>query len=152
MLNGNFGGKLIHNVYVDESFYSSRSSSYMSQQIALNFHFDAFEIDGGGFSNKSQIHMDQDYAKHSSSYLFYEGGLPNLQAAETLAQWEATIPQAPHFLNSTMVKLSELCEDDQTQKTLGNYIDAFVDAKGRPGEIPMEVLRNLHVEYISTKP
>ena len=76
MINGNFGGKLIHNVYIDTDFYKSRSSSWMSTQIDLNFHFDAFSIDGGSFHNRSDIKMDQDYLKHSRSYLFYEGGFP----------------------------------------------------------------------------
>jgi len=146
MLNGNFGGKLIHNVYVDEDFYSSRTSSYMSQQISLNFHFDAFQIDGGGFSNRSQIHLDKDYEKHSSSFLFYEGGLPNLQDESDLDKWALTIPQQPHFLNSTMIKISELVSDSKVKTTLGNYIDDFVAAAGNPSKISQAALDTMHVK------
>ena len=39
----NFGGKLIHNVYVDTDWYSSQQSSWVSSQISLNFHYDAFD-------------------------------------------------------------------------------------------------------------
>ena len=140
MVNGNFGGKLIHNVYIDTDFYSSRSSSWMSTQIDLNFHFDAFSIDGGSFHNRSDIKMDQDYVKHSRSYLFYEGGLPALQNEQTLGQWEATIAQAPHFLNATMSKISELADDSSVEQTLSSYIDKYVSHAGKAELIPLEEL------------
>ena len=143
MLNGNFGGKLIHNVYIDTSFYRKHTSSWMSQQIDLNFHFDAFEIDGGGFHNRSDIHLDEDYMKHSRSYVFYEGGLPALQTDQTMGQWEATIYKAPHFLNATMSKISDLAEDDATEKTLSGYIDLYMKHAGNPAMISMEELRTL---------
>ena len=143
MINGNFGGKMIHNVYIDTDFYSSRSSSWMSTQIDLNFHFDAFSIDGGSFHNRSNIKMDQDYEKHSKSYLFYEGGLPALQNEQTLGQWETTIAQAPHFLNATLSKISELAESEQVEKTLSGYIDKYVQHGGQADLIPLEELRML---------
>ena len=132
IINGNFGGKLIHNVYIDADWYSKQTSSYVSSQISLNFHFDAFAIDGGGFTNKSQINLDKDYTQHSSSYLFYEGGLPSLQTNQTLADWEPTIAQQPHFLNCSLAKISELAEDPAIQKTLSGYIDAYLAHGGKP--------------------
>lgn len=143
MINGNFGGKLIHNVYVDTSWYSKQSSSWVSTEISLNFHFDAFSIDAGGFTNKSSIKMDKEYEKHSSSYMFYEGGLPNLQAEQTLGEWQATIPQQPHFLNATLGKVSDLAENNKVGKTLSGYIDLYLKSAGNPSLIPIEDLRAL---------
>eukprot|EP00937_MAST-01D_sp_MAST-1D-sp2_P002337 g2337.t1 len=132
VVNGNFGGKLIHNVYVDADFYASKSQSWVSNQISLQFHFDVFDIDGGGFTNKSQIDIDQDFSKHSQSYLFYEGGLPSLQTNTTLADWEPTIAQAPHFLNATLAKISDLAADPQVQQTLQGYIADYLAHGGNP--------------------
>ena len=143
MINGDFGGKLIHNVYIDTDFYMKHTSSWMSTQIDLNFHFDAFDIDGGGFHNRSDIHMNQDYVKHSKSYVFYEGGLPALQTDQTMGQWEATIYKAPHFLNATMAKISDLAENPKIQKTLSGYIDLYMSHAGNGPKITMEELRAL---------
>jgi hypothetical protein len=143
IINGNFGGKLIHNVYVDTAFYYSQSSSWISNQIALNFHFDAFAIDGGGFTNKSEININQNYSQHSSSSLFCEGGLTNLQTNETLAQWETTIAEAPHFLNCTLSKLSDLAQDSEIQKTLSSYIDLYLAKGGNFSKMSMTKLRAL---------
>lgn len=132
IMNAGFGGKLKHNVYIETDFFKSRKSSYMSQQISLNFHYDAFSLSGGGFHNKSEIHMDQDYTHHSTSYLFYEGGLPALQTNETLVDWEATIWEAPHFLNATLSKISDLAEDPKTQQTLSDYIVSYLSHAGNP--------------------
>jgi hypothetical protein len=137
----NFGGKLIHNVYVDTDWYSSQQSSWVSSQISLNFHYDAFDIDGGGFHNKSQIKMDKDYEKHSQSYMFYEGGLTILQSGQTLDDWQESIPQVPHFLNATMAKISELASDyNGVGKTLSNYIDLYMEHAGKPSAIPLKDL------------
>lgn len=130
-VHANFGGKLIHNVYVDTSYYYSKTQSWISTQISLNFHFDAFAIDAGGFQNRSQIKIDQTFQEHSKSYLFYEGGLPALQTNQTLAQWEPTIAQAPHFLNATLNKISELAADPAIRQTLGGYIDEYIKNGGR---------------------
>merc|ERR1712216_753890 len=94
------------------------TSSWVSSQISLNFHFDAFAIDAGGFTNRSEIKMDKSFMEHSKSYLFYEGGLPALQTSQSLAQWEPTIAQAPHFLNATLDKISNLAADPQVQTAL----------------------------------
>ena len=143
MINADFGGKLIHNVYIDTDFYMKHTSSWMSTQIDLNFHFDAFAIDGGSFHNRSDIHMDQDYMKHSKSYCFYEGGLPALQTDQTMGQWEATIDQAPHFLNATLGKISDLAENPKIQKTLSGYIDLYMKHAGSGPKITMEELKAL---------
>jgi hypothetical protein len=138
MINADFGGKLIHNVYIDTDFYMKHTSSWMSTQIDLNFHFDAFAIDGGSFHNRSDIHMDQDYMKHSKSYCFYEGGLPALQKDQTMGQWESTIAQAPHFLNATMGKISDLAENPKIEATLSNYIDLYMKHAGNGPKITTE--------------
>ena len=81
--------------------------------------------------------MNQDYAQHSSSYLFYEGGLPNLQTNQTLSQWESTIAEAPHFLNCSLSKISDLAEDPKIQDTLSGYIDLYLAHGGQFPKIPM---------------
>ena len=134
IVSANFGGRLIHNVYVDTDYYMSQSQAWVSNQINLNFHYDAFNVSGGGFSNKSDIHIDQDYAQHSSSVLFYEGGLPSLQENTTLGEWMATIPDVPHFLNATVLgKLSDVVADPTVQATLSGFIDVYLaNAGGAP--------------------
>eukprot|EP00936_MAST-01D_sp_MAST-1D-sp1_P000962 g962.t1 len=132
VINANFGGKLVHNVYVDTAFYASKSQSWVSNQLSLQFHFDIFDIDAGGFTNRSDIKVDQDFLKHSQSYLFYEGGLPSLQTNSTLADWEPTIAQAPHFLNATLAKISDLAADPQVQQTMSGYIDKYLAHGGNP--------------------
>merc|ERR1712216_847507 len=107
------------------------TSSWVSSQISLNFHFDAFAIDAGGFTNRSEIKMDKSFMEHSKSYLFYEGGLPALQTSQSLAQWEPTIAQAPHFLNATLDKISNLAADPQVQKALSGYIDEYLSTGGK---------------------
>ena len=123
---GSFGGRMVHNVYVDTDFYMKSSQSWVSNQINLNFHWDAFNVSGGGFSNKSAIHMDQNYTQHSSSYLFFEGGEPTLQTNTSLGPWANSVPHFPHFLNSTLHKLSTLCDDEQVMTTLSGVIDSYM--------------------------
>jgi hypothetical protein len=133
IITANFGGRLIHNVYVDTDYYMSQTHSFMSTQINLNFHYDAFNISTGHFHNKSDIHLDKDYAQHSSSHIFFEGGLSSLKENTTLGEWKASLPEVPHFLNATLGKLSDLVDDPTVQATLSGFIDAYVaNAGGAP--------------------
>ena len=61
-----------------------------------------------------------------------------MQANQTLGQWEQSIAEAPHFLNATLSKTSDLATDGHVQNTLSNYIDAYLAHGGKP---PMAALQ-----------
>ena len=42
------------------------------------------------------------------------------------------IAQAPHFLNSTLAKISDLAADPQVQQTMSGYIDTYLAHGGNP--------------------
>merc|ERR1711959_311296 len=65
--SANFGGKIVHDTYVDMSYYQSKDSSWISTQVELLFHFDCYNLSSGGFGNRSSIekHLDEEFRKHS---------------------------------------------------------------------------------------
>lgn len=102
----NFGGRLNLDVFTDEAFDKSQTQDWKYDQHSLSFHFNLFAIDASatiaGFSNKSQIHINQDFLQHSRTYLYYEGGDPTKMSEASLVDWLSSVQGQPHWLNVTL--------------------------------------------------
>ena len=77
----NFGGGLNLDIFTNGSFDRSQSQEWKSDQHSLAFHFHLYDIDPSasiaGFTNKSQIHVNQSFVNESRVRGFWEHtGLP----------------------------------------------------------------------------
>lgn len=127
----NFGGQLNLDIFVNGSFDRSQSQQWNSDQHSLSFHFHLYDIDPSasiaGFTNKSQIHVNESFKNESRVRLFYEGGDPTLMGEESLAPWRTSIQKQPHWLNVTYEPLSKLpFLDSQVAATLDSYIIKYI--------------------------
>jgi hypothetical protein len=124
----NFGGKVTVNTFVNQSLFEKHTASWVYNQLSLEFHMSLFNISGGGFQNKSSIHIDQQFTENSHTYVFFEGGDPRLQSNETCGQWLQSVPDYPVYLNVTIADISTaIAPQDPTkaallQKTIQAYI------------------------------
>jgi hypothetical protein len=133
----NYGGLLNLDIFTNGSYDKSQSQEWKSDQHSLAFHFHLYDIDPSasiaGFTNKSQIHVNQSFANQSRVRLYYEGGDPTLMGEDTLAPWKQSIRKAPHWLNVTMQKLSTLpCLNSTVSATLDTYIMDYLKSKAGP--------------------
>ena len=123
----NYGGQLNLDIFTNGSFDRSQTQKWNSDQHSLAFHFTLFDIDPSaqiaGFTNKSQIHVNQSYLNQSRVYLYYEGGDPTLMGEDSLRPWLNTLQKLPHWLNVTYLPLSKLpFLSPQVASTLDGYI------------------------------
>eukprot|EP00750_Incisomonas_marina_P001826 INCI11702.1.p2 GENE.INCI11702.1~~INCI11702.1.p2 ORF type:complete len:539 (-),score=92.83 INCI11702.1:2673-4112(-) len=130
----NFGGGLNLDIFTNGSFDRSQSQEWKSDQHSLAFHFHLYDIDPSasiaGFTNKSQIHVNQSFVNESRVELYYEGGDPTLMGEDSLVPWKQSIRKAPHWLNVTYQKLSKLPyladSHPQTAATLDTFIMEYL--------------------------
>uniref|UniRef100_A0A7S1C5P8 MACPF domain-containing protein n=1 Tax=Bicosoecida sp. CB-2014 TaxID=1486930 RepID=A0A7S1C5P8_9STRA len=130
----NFGGHVHVNTFVNKSFLATKSTSWVQNQFSLTFHYWMFDISGGGFTNRSDIHIDNAFKEAATTYIFFRGGDLTLQSNATVDAWLKTIPANPLYLNVTLSDLSTLVTDagkaTNLQKTITHYLNT--------GEMPTE--------------
>ena len=82
----------------------------------LTFHSDLFDVSAGGFTNRSQIHIDELFDKYATSYIFFKGGDEKLQSNETLSKWIESIPGHLIYIKCDFQPIEEFIAD-QNKKT-----------------------------------
>lgn len=140
----NYGGKINLDVFTDKAFNEARSQTWTSDQHSLSFHFNLYALDASatiaGFTNKSQIHVNQSFLQHSRTYLYYEGGEPTLMDEDTLKPWLDSVNSQPHWLNVTLDPLWTLpFLSKPVAATMQNQIEAYfkkASGKGPPAPTP----------------
>lgn len=103
-----YGGAFHLSTFVDDSMFSSHTESWVANQMSLTLSYDMFQISAGGFHNRSDIHIDQEFQHSSETYIFFKGGDPALQSNTTAAEWFKSIPQYPVYLNTTLIGLDQV--------------------------------------------
>lgn len=130
----NFGGHVHVNTFVNKSILASHSSSWVQNQFSLTFHYWMFDLSGGGFTNRSDIHISNEFKQAATTYIFFRGGDLALQSNATVNQWADSIPANPLYLNVTMSDLSELVTDAKKASLLQKTIKSYLDV----GKLPTE--------------
>jgi hypothetical protein len=133
MMNSKFGGRVHVDTFLSKSFMSKYSSQWVSEQISLTLHYSIFDISGGGFQNKSSIHISKAFKEASKTDIYYAGGDPVLQTNTTLITWVQSIPEHAHYMNATISDLSQLVKDPTKASTLQTVIKKFMI----DGELPV---------------
>jgi len=126
----NYGASIHMDSFVGQNLIQKYSLQWASQQMSLSFHYYLFTVSAGGFHNKSDIKIDNTFAQHSESYVFFQGGDPTLASTDTLAQWVATIAAQPHYLNITLRPLSELVTNAGVKATMNTAMGSYIAHNG----------------------
>lgn len=128
--SGKFGGRVHVNTFVNKTFLKTVSKEWVSQQFALQFHYEMFQISAGGFTNRSQIHVASKFKQAETTFNAFTGGDVTLQNNEDTAAWLESVPAQPLALNVTMNDISTLISDPSkaaiaanVQKVVKHYID-----------------------------
>ena len=125
---GTFGGRLDFFVGVDRLFASKYSATYVAEQYGLFFHSKLFDIDSGGFKNRSDIHVDKAFAENIQSKTFFDGGDPAL--TQNLSQWVQSIADNTFPLNVSLVGIWNLFDDPIKRGEVKAYVSTYLNGYG----------------------
>lgn len=121
------GLRLNVDTFVDTSIFHEYTDDWVSTQMSLTFHYLCFGISAGGFKNKTDIHVSDDFKKVSKSTITYIGGDEALQTNSTLKEWALSVDKFPQALNHTLTETPVLVADSAKQAMLqavnSNYLN-----------------------------
>jgi hypothetical protein len=122
-----------------DSYVQNVTQSWAASQWNLNFDltlFDLLQITGGagGFHNKSQIHIAQQFLQNTKSYSFFRGGDTGL-ANSSQVEWLASTIATPAWVHTRLMDLSAVVP--LTSPDVANNIDATVNYYLKEGTLPV---------------
>jgi hypothetical protein len=124
---GAFGGSVHLSQFLSKKIAGNYSLDQVAHQLSLGFSLYLFNISGGGFHNKSDIHLASWFAENAKTYMFFAGGAPAYQTNQTVGQWMQSIPDYAGLLNTTLCPLTDLVTWDATrQASLKSYIHEYL--------------------------
>ena len=135
---GVFGGKFNLITKVSDKILKSYDKSWCITQLSLTFSYGAYSFGMSGFKNKTDIHVNNDFANNAKTDMFFVGGDFTLQSNETLKEWYQSIPGQPSLIGGEFNLISDLVDNNAVKKKnleaiLKNYV-----ATGRV-EIPASI-------------
>ncbi|KAL0487717.1 PV21 [Acrasis kona] len=99
---------------VSQDILKKKDISWVTEQLSLSFTYKAFDISGGMFKNKSDIHISEDFAKACRTSEFFEGGTD--QSNETLVKWYESLVGMPGVVGGSFRPISDLVTNDINKK------------------------------------
>jgi hypothetical protein len=97
---------------IDKHIFQEYEKSWVYEQLSLTFTYKNWELDAGGFDNKSDIHIAKDFAQAARTTQLFQGGDRKYQLNSTLKPWFESINDYPNVIGGTFLPLSELIEND----------------------------------------
>jgi hypothetical protein len=131
----NFGGQVDVNTFVNQTMIQKKSEQWAAEQMSFTFHYYMFDISGGGFKNKSDIHIDNDFLKSAITSIYFKGGDLGLQSNETVGEWMKTITHYPVSLNCTCNPISDVIPNAAVKAKVFSYIQSYTSS----GKLPLQV-------------
>jgi hypothetical protein len=126
-----FGGKCIFDVMTSDTVIDNYSKSWTSTQYGFYFHYVLFNISSGGFTNRSDITINNQYLKNSNSNITFLGGNPSLANINNITDWVNTIDEYTFPINSTLNGLWELIDDPIKSLTLKDFIIRYLNSNNK---------------------
>jgi hypothetical protein len=99
---------------VSEQILKSKDISWVTEQLSLTFTYNAFDLSGGMFKNKSDIHISEDFKKACRTIEFFEGGSDQNNA--TLIKWFDSLLQIPGLVGGNFRPISDLVTNDANKR------------------------------------
>jgi len=112
------GGRFDCVTSLDETLIQKYDKSWAMTQISLTFTYDGFDIYAGGFTNRSQIKINNIFQEASKTSMFFVGGERSLQTNETEKPWFRSIDDYPSLIYGSFSSISELATDPVKQRNL----------------------------------
>eukprot|EP01029_Cantina_marsupialis_P016543 TRINITY_DN3692_c0_g1_i1.p1 TRINITY_DN3692_c0_g1~~TRINITY_DN3692_c0_g1_i1.p1 ORF type:complete len:354 (+),score=96.50 TRINITY_DN3692_c0_g1_i1:39-1100(+) len=126
------GGFVHMDTFIQRSYAVNMTTSYISEQLKLEFHSVLFNISAGGYHNRTEIHVDQSFKEHIESHVFFRGGDKDLQDPATSAEWKQSLYRNPQIMQGTISDLSTLLDDMEAERYLKLTIAEYLDT----GKLP----------------
>jgi len=120
---------------VDSKIFQNYSMDWVSTQMGLEFHYAAFDIDAGGFKNRSKIHVSNDFTKAAQTFSTYTGGDLHLQTNKTMAEWVQSVDGFPAALNYSVSDITVLVNDPSTKNMLAEVLKNYAKTSNLPKAI-----------------
>jgi hypothetical protein len=111
-----FGGQIRAFSFLKKVLVESRDVNWIREQMSFTFHYNLFNLSGGGFRNRSDIRINNFFSEHAKSELVYTGGIRSLQRNDTLREWDHSIDDEPGLLHGKYRPISDLITNEPVKK------------------------------------
>lgn len=122
------GGKVEFAAAINNDLLNRESSSWVSEQFSLSFHFSLFNFSTGGFYNRSEIHINETFSKEAITNVNFFGGDPILANLDNSDEWLKTIDEYMFPINVTLTGIWNLVEDQIKSHTMYKAVLAYLAA------------------------
>jgi len=87
------GGSVTVMTTLDKAFYGSVTAKWAFTQFALAFDWSFIDLGVSGFTNRSQIHINETFTAHAKNETFFRGGDPQYEHQDglELGLWRGSI-------------------------------------------------------------
>ena len=126
-----FGAELDFNVAVTETITKSYSQEWVYEQAGMSFHYYLFNVSAGGFTNRSDIHIDSEFLAESKANTSFYGGDPALADITKLDRWVQSVDQNLFPLNATFVPIWTLVTDSVKRQTMQDFMMDYIRTHNR---------------------
>lgn len=113
-----FGAKAEYAAAMNKNMTNTESSSWVSQQFSLSFHYMMFNFSAGGFENRSDIHINQTFQQMSNWDVIFYGGDPILATQDRSGEWLKTIDEFMFPINTTLHGIWNFVDDTVKSNTM----------------------------------
>jgi len=121
-----FGAKLDFNTFATNQIIQQYSYQWVTEQYGLYFHYDLYDVSAGGFTNRSEITLSEQFLKEVNADTSFYGGNPSLADLNNLGPWSQTIDQYAYPINATLNGIWELVTNQTKQNTLKTFILNYI--------------------------
>ncbi|KAL9652752.1 hypothetical protein ABK040_010785 [Willaertia magna] len=111
-----FGGRMDSITAVSNSILDSYDKKWATTQLSLQFTYNTYSFDTGGFKNKTDIKIAKEFADKSNAAIYFIGGDQQQQTNDTIREWFQTIKGNPEIIGGSFQLLSEVIGDDPVKK------------------------------------
>lgn len=127
-----FGAKVDYNTGITQELISTYKYQWIETQYTLNFYYNLFVIDNGGYTNKSNIIISQEFLENANANVTFLGGDPTVANLQNMSIWIKTLDSNTFPLNTTLSGLWNLVVGNDTKKnTMMNFIINYTNAQSR---------------------
>jgi len=121
------GARLDYNTIVSNNLIQKYGYDWICTQYELYFYYNLFDMNSGGFNNKTDIIVDLAFLRDVKLDVTFYGGDPMYTNINNLAKWLKNIDTNVYPINATLVEISELIDNPTKQTTMKEFVDNYIN-------------------------
>lgn len=136
------GGEVTVMMLLDKEFYGSVSAKWAFTQFSLAFDWQFIQLGVSGFTNRSQIHINETFTANAKNETFFRGGNPAFEHQDglKLGDWRGSIASNLAYVDVRVTPLTMSFPADAGAKAAnyGKVVNYYI-SKGKWPTSPPEL-------------